>query len=231
MLSRGLLGTVLLATTLPASAEQLRSGYLFDLLDYERQMAVSQPLGHSLQQHFGQMGELQWGEAHYSDGGGLLWRNPERGLLSTRSSYLSYDTEQLYRFGAEGEWYKGSLTALGRAGYIDSTLESQPFAGVDLRWYATDNFSVQIGGEQIDDISLGSLRMEYQPRLESVNGLSFFARAAGGHHDSQYVLGGLRYSFGDTPSLIQRDRSNPNAAEVDRLSPHFRSIYLRRGLD
>lgn len=170
-------------------------------------------------------------------GGGrtAVWQDPELGLVSAIASYLEYGTEQHYRFGAEGQWYHGSITASGRAGYLTGSshsylnreMASQPFAGVDVRWYATDNLSFEIGGEQIEDITMGRLRLEYQPVFRNLKGLSFFAHAAGGHVDSEYVLGGFRYSFGDSPSLMLRDRGDPDAAALDRLSPYFRSMQTR----
>jgi hypothetical protein len=53
-------------------------------------------------------------------GGGrtTVWQDPELGLVSAIASYLEYGTEQYYRFGAEGQWYRGSITTSGRAGYL-----------------------------------------------------------------------------------------------------------------
>lgn len=194
------------------------------------------PLSHSFDRQMSVAAYDHWQEVEYGGGRRAIWQDPKRGLVSAIASYLRYDSEQHYRFGAEGQWYHGALTASGRAGYLTATgqpaylynygdPESQPFAGIDLRWYATDNLSFQVGGEQINDVTLGQLRMEYQPSFDSFNGLSFFARAAGGSEDNEYVLGGLRYSFGDSDSLILRDRGNPNAAAADRLSPYFKSLY------
>jgi hypothetical protein len=71
---------------------------------------------------------------------------------------------------------------------------------------------------------MGRVRLEYQPAFRQMKGLSFFAHAAGGHLESEYVLGGFRYNFGDTPSLLLRDRGDPDAASLDHLSPYFRSL-------
>lgn len=180
-----------------------------------------------------------WSDIETGGGRSPVWQDPERGLVNAIASYLYRDSEQIYRLGAEGEWYHGALTAIGRAGYVHGrgepgylysgdAFESRPFAGLDLRWYATDNLSFQIGGQQLNDATVGQIRLEYQPGFNSMNGLSFFARASGGDHDSQYVLGGFRYSFGEAPSLLLRDRGDPAATAADRLSPYFRSLHNGR---
>lgn len=173
----------------------------------------------------------RWSNVRSGGGRSAIWQDPQLGLVSAIASYLEYGTQQYYRFGAEGQWYRGSITTTGRAGYLTGTssylerrADTLQFAGLDVRWYATDNLSFEIGGEQIDDITLGRLRLEYQPAFRNLKGLSFFAHAAGGHVESEYVLGGFRYSFGDSPSLLLRDRGDPDAAAMDRLSPYFRSL-------
>ncbi len=226
-----------------ASEQQRLEGYgwtLYDNLFSNGESYLYSPLSHSLDSQLRLAAFDHWNDVHTGGGRSLLWQDPERGLINAIASYLDYSTGHYYRFGAEGEWYHGSLTASGRAGYLHNTgqpgylfntdsFESQPFAGIDLRWYATDNLSFQIGGEQINDITLGKIRLEYQPRFDSLNGLSFFARAAHGSQDNEYVLGGVRYSFGqgfgESPSLLLRDRGNPAATGVDQLSPDFKSLY------
>lgn len=194
------------------------------------------PLGDSVDRQLSLAAYDHWSDIQMGGGRRTLWQDPEHGLVNAIASYLHRDSEQFYRFGAEGEWYHGALTASGRAGYLTATGQpgylynydnygSQPFAGVDLRWYATENLSFQIGGEQIDNKTLGNVRLEYQPSMDDFNGLSFFARAAGGSEDNEYVLGGVRYSFGESPSLIHRDRGNPGATALDRLSPTFQSLH------
>lgn len=212
-----------------AQEQQQLNSYGWTLYDslFSKDAYLYSPLSHSLDQQIGVAALDHWQEVEAGGGRSLLWQDTERGLVSAIASYLRYDTEQVYRFGAEGQWYYGALTATGRAGYLEGSIESQPFAGLDLRWYATDNLSFQIGGEQFNDTTLGRVRMEYQPSFDSFEGLSFFARAASGNQNNQYVLGGFRYTFGESGSLLLRDRGNPQAVEADRLSPHFESLYYQ----
>ena len=212
-----------------AREQQRLDGYGWTLYDnlFNNNSYQYSPLSHSLDSQLNLRAVDHWRDIETGGGRNPVWQDPERGLISAIASYLRYDTEQVYRFGAEGEWYYGPLTASGHAGYLEGTIESQPFAGIDLRWYATETLSFQVGGEQISDVTLGRVRMEYQPQFEKMQGLSFFARAAGGTEDNQYVLGGFRYSFGSSGSLLLRDRGNPNAVGADRLSPHFESLYYR----
>ena len=213
-----------------AERRQMLDGYGWAMYDnvFSNESQLYSPLGYSLDKQIDVASIDQWREVRSGGGRSAVWQDPERGLVSAIASYLEYDAEQLYRFGAEGQWYYGAITASGRAGYLEGSLESLPFAGLDLRWYATENFSLQLGGEQINDITLGRVRLEYQPGFDKLQGLSFFASAAGGSQDNQYVLGGLRYTFGfgDSGSLLFRDRYNTDAA-TDRLSPRFESLYFR----
>ncbi len=232
-------------TGIDQDAEQQRlNGYgwkLYDNMFNSDQGYLYSPLSHSPDIQLQVAALEQWDNIQTGGGRSPLWQDPERGLVSAIASYLNYNAGQHYRFGAEGEWYHGALTASGRAGYLhntgaqptylysDDAFETQPFAGVDLRWYATDNLSLQIGGETVNHSTMGNIRMEYQPGFDHFDGLSFFARAAHGDEDNEYVLGGVRYSFGDdygdSPSLLIRDRGNPNAPNADRLSPEFKSLY------
>lgn len=223
-----------------ASEQQRLDGYGWTLLLNDDSDYLYSPVSHSLDTRMQLMAFNHWNEIEMGGGRSTLWSDSELGLVNAIASYLDYNSGHYYRFGAEGKYYYGSLTASGRAGYLQSTgqpgyfydsnaFESQPFAGFDLRWYATDNLSFQIGGEQINDVTTGKIRLEYQPSFDNVSGLSFFARASHGNEDNEYVLGGVRYSFGqglnDAPSLLMRDRSNPYATGADQLSPEFRSLY------
>jgi hypothetical protein len=172
----------------------------------------------------------RWLDGRAGSGRALLWRDPDHGLVRTIASYLEYGPEQHYRLGAEGQLFLGPFTAIGRAGYLTSTATwnepvPQHYAGMDLRWYATDNLSLEIGGEQLDDAALARVSLEYQPSQPMLRGFSFFAQAAHGGMDSEYILGGFRYSFGANPSLILRDRGD--AALLERLSPRFPSLQPR----
>jgi len=226
------MSTVQAADTDGFDTERQRSldGYGWTMYDnvFSNESQLYSPLGHSLDKQLDVATLEQCREVRAGGGRSAVWQDPEHGLVSAIASYLQYDTEQLYRFGAEGQWYYGAITASGRAGYLEGSLESQPFAGLDVRWYATENLSFQVGGEQINDTTLGRLRLEYQPGFDKLQGLSFFASAAGGSQDNEYVLGGLRYTFGfgDSGSLLFRDRYNTDAA-TDRLSPRFESLYFR----
>jgi hypothetical protein len=167
--------------------------------------------------------EIDWG-----GGRGLLWHDPEQGLVGAIASYLRFDSQQYYRFGAEGEWYSGPLTAAGRAGYLEGDITSVPFASLDLRWYATDNLLFEAGGEQVSDVTFGKLRFEYQPEFTDLNGLSFFARAAGSTDENNYIFGGVRYYFGGHQTLIHRHRGQPQESTLDSLFGTFDSLRLQR---
>lgn len=229
-------GSVAIAASDKADEPQQMDDYSWALSEqlFSSEQSLYTPLGLLFDRPllFG-AGPDRWHEVRAGGGRAPIWQDPERGLVSAIASYLEFGTEQYYRFGAEGQWYRGSITTSGRAGYLsgsthghylDKRTETLPFAGLDIRWYATDNLSFEVGGEQIDDITMGRLRLEYQPAFRNLKGLSFFAHAAGGHLESEYVLGGFRYSFGDSPSLMLRDRGDPDAAALDRLSPYFRSL-------
>ena len=113
------------------------------------------------------------------------------------------------RFGAVSEVYRGSFTARGKAGYQRSDLGNGAYGSLDFTFYANEDLALRFGGalapgNKGDLLNMG---VEYQPGLERLQGLSFFADGAIGQSNFESVQAGVRYYFdGERRSLKARQR-------------------------
>lgn len=197
--------------------------------------AVAAPLG----QQFGVQvdggvgiggGNLYWGA-----GGHLFWRDPAAGLFGLYGQYGEYKNASATRLGVEGEAYFGQFTLGGNVGYQwgnDSrrvAVDDGIVAGVNLKFYVTDNFMLRAGGGVEARSGFARGGFEFQPGFAALPGLSVFADAGGGGHDHFYALAGIRYYFGDNKTLIRRHREDdPDVLQVTELGT-FEKKQVKRG--
>jgi hypothetical protein len=168
-------------------------------------------------------GDLSWGAAAH-----VFTRDPDKYLLGLFAAYAKEDDFDLdaTRIGAEAELYMKQFTLLAHAGYqFSDTLEDGAFGKIDLRWYATDNFAVTVGGEFEKDTTLGNLEVEFMPGFSALPGLAFNVKGSIGDDDFDSVLGGITYYFGSNASLKDRQRrQDPDSA----LFGLFQSVEQER---
>ena len=148
-------------------------------------------------------------------GGHLFWRDPTVGLFGVVGAYGEVDREQS-RFldqqattlGAEMELYADQFTFYAMAGAVfGDNIDDGFYGSVDLGWYATDNLQFKIGAASSGDTpAVGTASVEWQPALEGISGLTFFAEGAIGSDDFASVRAGLRLYFGQGPTLKHRHR-------------------------
>jgi hypothetical protein len=158
----------------------------------------------------------------------LFKRDPESYLVGVFVAHAAEDDFNLEatRVGAEAEIYLNQLTILAKAGYqFSDSLQETAFAMIDLRWYASDNFAINAGGDFLEDSSVGRLEVEYMPGFASLPGLAFNVRGAIGDQDYDSLLGGITYYFGSDASLVDRHRKqDPDSA----LFSLFRTVEQER---
>ena len=166
------------------------------------------------------------GDGHYwGVGGHLFWRDPEVALLGIVGGYLEVDRDNplfLDRdagyVAGEAEIYLGqfALYAMG-GGVFGDNVEDGFIGSVDFGWYATDNLLLKIGAATSPQTSaIGTASIEWQPALQGATGLAFFAQGAVGEDDFASVKAGVRFYFGQGPTLKDRHRYDDpesNAAE------------------
>lgn len=151
-------------------------------------------------------------------GGGIhiFMRDPELGLLGVAVGAVNTDRntvnvpDQLTTvMGTEFELYKGQVTFAGFAGFqsTDEGGESGVVGRLDTEWYFHDNLMLSAGAETNPEHDiLGRIGVEYQPDLEGLSGLTFFAEGAYGDDDFSRAYAGIRYYFGGSKSLKDRHR-------------------------
>ncbi|MFI5023910.1 MAG: hypothetical protein ACHQRJ_19940, partial [Alphaproteobacteria bacterium] len=172
------------------------------------------PLGDSfgaqLDAALGKSGGFLWGV-----GGQGFWRDPAQGLLGGFGVHIRSNGIDFNRFGGEGEAYLGPFTLEGAAGYQDGSVKSGGFGRVKLSWYPIEDLKFTAGAEYNPVRPLGLGGVEYQPGIEALPGLAFFADGGVSGKGAEFGLLGIRYYFGTTKSLIRRHREDdpPNTFE------------------
>ncbi|MEQ1863105.1 MAG: hypothetical protein ABL996_00470 [Micropepsaceae bacterium] len=157
------------------------------------------------------------GHDYYGVGGHLFTRDPDLYLLGLFGAYTEAAdlNVKAARAGAEVEFYLSDLTILSTAGYQFSGTDALDgaFGSIDLRWYVTNNFTVQGGAFLEKDKAYGRVGLEWQPGFMALPGLAFNANGVWGDDDFHSVMGGLTYYFGTPVNLKDRHRKqDPESA-------------------
>ncbi|WP_293239321.1 hypothetical protein [Paludibacterium sp.] len=147
-------------------------------------------------------------------GGHAFWRDPDQGLAGITSAYQKLGDQGNRRNGAEGELYLDRYTVILRAGEQTGDGPHGAYEGVGLRWYLTQNLSLNLGFDHSPGVvNTTGIGVEWQPVRWGVPGLALFAR--GTHSvandqigDSHAVSVGVRYYFGAPKSLMTHHRTD-----------------------
>ncbi len=220
----GGMGTVAIAQTAPAVSGvnaklQLEGGYLKND-DNSNGLAgvvagaLTAPIGQQFGIQFDAAAGSFDGDFYWGAGGHLFWRDPAQGLIGAFGQVSHLTGATLYRAGLEGDAYLGRFSLGGHVGYeagSDSRrthVDSGIIAGVQLKYYVTDNFMLQAGGGIEGPSWYGRGGFEFQPGFAALPGLSIFADAGGGSDHHVFALAGIRYYFGNDKTLIRRHRED-----------------------
>lgn len=186
--------------------------------------AVTAPLGKQFGLQVDAGAGVAGGDLYWGGGGHLFWRDPSMGLVGLYGQYGEFKKASAARLGVEGEAYFGKFTLGGNVAYqwgSDSrkvSVEDGIVAGVNLKFYVTDNFMLRAGGGIEGGSGFGKGGFEFQPGFAALPGLSVFADAGGGGNDHFFALAGIRYYFGDNKTLIRRHREDdPDGIAVTEL--------------
>jgi len=147
-------------------------------------------------------------------------RNPDSYLLGAYGEYSAVGNNDIWRAGAEAEYYLNNITLSGLVGYENSNRTSgDVFAAVDAALYATENFRITAGYRRFLDIDAAAFGAEYQ---FTGSAASVFVSGQVGDKKHRTVLAGLRFYFGGTDkSLIRRHREDD---PFNRLNELVRNI-------
>ncbi len=134
-------------------------------------------------------------------------RDPNSYLLGAYGSYSGAGGNDIWRLGAEAEYYIDKVTLSGVAGYENSDeTKGDVFAVLRASYYATDNFKLSAGYLRFLDVSAATFGAEYQIQDMPT---SLFVSGQFGGKGHRKVLAGVRYYFGGAQkALIRRDRED-----------------------
>jgi len=188
---------------------------------------VTMPLGDSFGFHIeGQAGT----DGYVGLGGELFWRDPEVGLLGAYASYENLDDVDMTRIAAEAELYLNQVTLGVIAGSQTGDVEGGILGRADIRFYATPDFMLRVGGEISPGIDLARIGAEWRPGFDALPGLSIFADGEFGDDYAASMMG-LRLHFGGSgTTLIDRDRREDPSSKLDNRAT-FKDHEKNKGYD
>jgi len=153
------------------------------------------------------------GQDFFGGAGHVFWRDPEFGFIGFAGGGLHQSGVDTFQVGAEGGWYCGRFTfgffaGVGSIRYDGSApfIDTSPirFIGrISADWYALDDLRVGVSYVNAFENNLVKGEVEYQT---PINGLALTAEVAGGSNGYDHWLLGLRYYFGTSKSLRDRQR-------------------------
>ncbi|MEM8688704.1 MAG: hypothetical protein AAGF81_15335 [Pseudomonadota bacterium] len=167
-------------------------------------MPLGCELGFQLDTAFGTLGGREAGGV----GAHLFTRDPSRYLFGAYASYSAIDnfttTNDIFRVGAEGEFYLEQFSFEGVAGYEDADFGSKDWFGqFTAAFYATDNVRVSAGYRHFLSVDAGVASVEWQPQGLGVP-VSLFVEGQVGSNSYASVFGGFRFHFGAGDKSLKR---------------------------
>jgi len=170
--------------------------------------SLTAPLGHDFGvQLDGALADVQ-GNFFYDAGLHAFRRDPDQGMLGLYAGYAHLDAasgKQVRRIGFEGQRFLDRLTIDTALGYESGDVSSNIYGHAKLELYLSPNFMVSGGYifEEVGELSTGS---EYQFASNANEGVSLFAESKMHSSNTYTVLAGLKVTFGQNMSLIDRHR-------------------------
>jgi hypothetical protein len=158
-------------------------------------------------ENFGAQLELGAGNDEYFGAGlQLFWRNPNDGLIGVFASHENELGLELDRFGAMGEVYIDRITLSTKVGLQSGDVASDIFGSLEVAYYASDALKLRLLGDFTPEVSTVTAGIEWRPALEVAPNLSVFADLSQSDRDQSSVMVGMTLHFGDSTSLMDRDR-------------------------
>jgi hypothetical protein len=165
---------------------------------------ITLPIG----EKFGVQVELGGGNNEYFGTGlQLFWRNPDDGLVGVFASHENEFGLDLDRFGVMGEVYIGQITVSSKVGLQSGDVADDVFGSLEVAYYASDALKLRVLGDFTAEVSTVTAGIEWRPALELAPNLSVFADLSQSDRDQSAVMVGMSLHFGDSTSLMDRDRA------------------------
>lgn len=164
-----------------------------------------------------------WGLAAH-----VFKRDPDSYLAGLFAAYAHEDDFgfEATRIGGEVEFYLDQVTLLFHAGYqFADLIDDSAFGGAELRWYASDNFALGVGGNFDDESAIARAHAEWLIGAGALPGLALRVEGAVGDDDFDSIMGGITYYFGPDANLKDRHRKQDPDSALFHL---FQSIEQER---
>lgn len=135
----------------------------------------------------------------------LFWRDSEVGLLGASVATASLRGASVDQYSLIGERYWSDISLLGELGQLSSSVVSEDFASVSLRYYPNPDLMLGTSGELSDDQLIGTGSVEF---LLPGSQLALIGDLTLGNTGSESVLMGVRYYFGEAKPLMRLHRED-----------------------
>jgi len=172
---------------------------------------------------FGLQFDTMYNKAGSEDGGGLaahyFYRNPESFLLGATAMWYDIEGYDIFRYGAESEFYLDDFTLAPSAGFQTGAANDgvTGFYSLDASYYPEENIKLTIGTQGYSNIIAGYAEAEWQPFNDTP--MSFYINGGDVEDGNAFALVGVRFSFGvDGQSLKYRNRHSDPVNIVRNLS-------------
>lgn len=186
---------------------------------WRAQAAISLPIGQQLGLQIDGayariLGLPAWHAAAHA-----FYRDPTQALLGAYASWDIWGGLTRYRVAGEAELYLGRISLEGMAGYEFGTVPNGWFGTIDLAFYPTDNFRLDVGFQRnaFGNAVTAGAELQFMQRGDMAATVFFdgaFGLGGGGY---QRLLGGLRFYFGPADTLIDRHRQDDPRINTDEM--------------
>jgi len=148
--------------------------------------------------------------------GHIFARDPSRYLYGGYAQWGSVGGQDIWRIGAEAEFYRGNMTFEVLGGFEDTDrTKSDIFAALDVAFYSTENLRISAGYRRFVKVDAAGFGVEWQPEELNLGvPVSFFLNGGVGSKSYATLYGGVRFHFGAAnKSLIRRHREDDPGAK------------------
>ncbi len=151
-------------------------------------------------------------------GGHLFYRDPTSYLAGATAMWYNADGRNVFRYGAETEFYHNQFTLAPSAGLQRGAANrghnNVAYYDVDASYYVNESLKFTLNGNGFTGTHGGYGEVEWQP--DANKGLSLYAHVGDSSSAKPYAMVGVRINFGAASQTLQhRDRYSDPSNIVD----------------
>lgn len=139
----------------------------------------------------------------------LFWRDPCLGLAAFHYDYTNINHIYANLYSLRGDWYLYNWILSLEGGSMHTNVHGGSWYGeIFANWYPRDNWLIDLGFENFAGNYAVQGGTEYLFTWGNLPGISAYADAGGGNHETRYAWIGLRFYLGCDKTLIRRHRED-----------------------